>query len=124
MALIKKYKAAGRCVVGSKYDAVSRQMRKKYPETARFTSSRDIVLNYLAFKGGQKLPGDANAVASMPLERCGLHFDEAGFIDYLHGRGIKVFYWTINSSETAKILFSRSADGVITDDPGLFQNIR
>lgn len=119
MALIKQHHFPERCIVGSKHDAVSRRMREKYPATARFWSSREIVMAYLDFKRGATPKEDPRSVASMPLERCGLDFSNAGFIQYLHAKRVRVFYWTIDDVGMIRTLAERKADGIITNDPAL-----
>lgn len=120
VALIKKYNAEDRCVVGSKYYVVSETMRKNYSNIKRFLSKREFVIHYLAYKAGNsKIEKDSQAVASMPLEACGLAFGNKDFIHYLHAREITVFYWTINNPIVMKELKQRGADGIITDNPKL-----
>lgn len=120
VALIKKYGAEKRCIVGSKYFVVSDTMKKNYPKIKRFMSKREFVTHFLAFKAGNKnVQKDPQAIASMPLEACGLEFGNGQFIDYLHARDITVFYWTINNPIVMKELKKRGADGIITDNPKL-----
>lgn len=120
MELIHKYGAESRCIVGSKYFIVSQTLKKHYPHIKRFLSKREFILHYLSYKSGQSfVSSDPQAVASMPLEACGLAFGNADFIDYLHAREITVFYWTINHPLVMKELQKRGADGIITDNPRL-----
>ncbi len=118
--LIRQYGAEDRCIVGSKYHVVSETMKKYYPEIRRFFSKREFVTTYLKYKAGStNLDKDPMAVASMPLEACGLAFGNADFIQYLHDRGITVFFWTINNPLVMKELAKRGADGIMTDLPKL-----
>ena len=118
MALIKKHKSESRCIVGSKYSIVSKTMRDCYPHTRRFISQNEIVMSYFEFKRNASKPAkDSKAVASMPLEKCGLLFDHVDFIRFLHQKEMTVFYWTINSAEQILDLAEKSADGIITDNP-------
>ena len=120
MGLIRTYGAESRCIVGSKYFVVSQTLKKYYPTIKRFLSKRELIMHYLCHKaGGPAMPNDPQAVASMPLEACGLAFGNADFIDYLHARDIAVFYWTINNPLVMKALKKRGADGMITDNPKL-----
>ncbi len=120
VALLKKYRAEDRAIVGSKYWIVSKTMKENHSAIKRFLSKREFVIHYLDYKTG-KAPAvkDSKAVASMPLESCGFAFGNADFIDYLHARGIEAFYWTINNPLVMKELKKRGADGIITDNPKL-----
>lgn len=118
MTLIKKHKSESRCIVGSKYSIVSKTMRESYPHTRRFISQNEIVISYFEFKRGASKPTkDPRAVASMPLEKCGLLFDHVDFIRFLHQKEMTVFYWTINAAEQILDLAEKNADGIITDNP-------
>lgn len=119
VALIQKYQAQNRCIVGSKYDVVSKTM-KQYPEIKRFLSRNEFIFHYLDYKrGNKKIISDAQAVASMPLKACGWELDHQAFINYLHQRSIQVFYWTVNDPAVMRELARKGADGMITDNPEL-----
>ncbi len=118
MAVVRRFKAEEKVVVGSKHEEVSKTMREKFPAVRRFLSQGEFVQNFLDFKKGKKNPGpDLMAVASMPLTACGFEFSSAEFIAYLHGRGIKTYYWTVNDPKMMRALAARKADGIITDFP-------
>ncbi len=120
VALLKKYRAEDRAIVGSKHWVVSKTMKEHYPEIRRFLSKKEFVTLYLNYKNGGNAPAkDPRAVASMPLETCGLVFGNKEFMDYLHVLGIGAFYWTINNPLVMKELSKRGADGIITDNPKL-----
>jgi glycerophosphoryl diester phosphodiesterase len=124
MKLIKHYKREKNCVVGSKYEVVSKTMRENYPNVYRFWSKAEIVKAYIDFQtNGNRLSKDPYAVASMPAESCGMHFHSAEFIAYLHKLDVKSFFWTINNPEMMKRLKANGADGIITDDPGLARDV-
>ncbi len=139
MALIHKHKA-DHCIVGSKHFLVADTLRKNYPRQRRFWSQREIVQNFIAFQGyrhsrnilsGKKgtgniplpvpffPPSKEKIVASMPLEGCGMHFDDPAFLDWLHQKGITVYFWTINEPQEMKRLTAAGADGIITNHPGV-----
>ncbi len=123
MRLVKKFKAEERCVVGSKYDVVSKTMRQNYPQTRRFLSQREIVISFFSHLKPSRAEKDAQAVASMPLRGCHLPFDAASFIHALHETETEGFFWTINDPEVMKALALKKADGIITDDPGFARKI-
>lgn len=120
VSLIKKYGMEEHCVVGSKYHTVSSVMKEHYPSMRRFLSKREFVSLFLDSKvGALHSEKDPFAVASMPIEACGLAFGNAEFIDYLHRLKIKAYYWTVNNPIVMKELAKRGADGIITDNPKL-----
>ena len=118
MGLIQKYKAE-HCIVGSKHFLVSNTLHKHYPRQARFLSQREIVQNFIASRVSKIPEGkDPGAVASMPLEGCGMHFDDPGFLDWLRRKEIKIYFWTINDPQEIRRLAAAGVDGIITDHPG------
>ena len=122
-SLVKKYKAETFCVAGSKHDLVSSVLRKTYPGIPRFFSQPEIVMAFLNFRRGVTPKKDSGAVASMPLKGCHMPFDSEAFIQYLHAKETKVFYWTINDPPMMKTLRDKQADGIISDDPGLAASV-
>ncbi len=121
--LVKKYKAEEICVVGSKHDLVSKTMRDAYPSIYRFYSKKEIVRGFFDFKQKSKAKKENLAVASMPLQSCGMAFDNQGFMDYLHEKGVKSFFWTINDPTAISSLYQKKADGIITDKPDLARTV-
>lgn len=122
--LLKKYKLMNDCVIGSKHHLISETMRQYYPQTPRFYSQREIVLSYLDYKRGASPKPDPYGVASLPIEKkCGMDFTEAGYIDYLHAKNARVYYWTVNAAETMEKLAARKADGLIGDDPSFAASV-
>ncbi len=123
-ALIQKYRAQERCIVGSKHDTISREMRARYSPMLRFLSQKEVIRAYFDFKTGKRnLEKDPSAVASMPFQNCGIRFDDKAFIDYLHERRIPSFFWTVNEPELMQALCLKKADGIITNDPGRFTEL-
>lgn len=122
--LLEKKGGLRDCVIGSMHHLVSETMRRDYSGIPRFFSQRDMVGAYFDFKRGISPQKDAFAAASMPPRaRCGLRFDEPGFIEYLHAKQTRVFYWTINDEIEMKRLAGLGADGLITDDPALGRKV-
>lgn len=124
MTLIQKYNAESRVIVGSQHHDVYDEMKNNFPETPRFLSQREIVLAYLDYQRGNPSPEQNRlSVASMPLEKCGMHFASKGFIDFLHRKKIRAFYWTINDPEVMRVLAGSGADGLITDNPAIANEV-
>ncbi len=124
LKLLTRYKCLENCVVGSKHHRVWETMKKFYPSIPRFLSRREIILSFLDFKGGVSPRQDPSAVASLPVQKqCGMNFKAGSFIDYLHARKMKVFFWTVNERETIEELIRAKADGIISDDPAFADQV-
>ena len=120
MALVKKYKAEGHAVVGSKHHAVARQLRGHYPHIRRFLSQREVMGLYLDCRRNKPNPEkDPLGVVSVPPSSRSCRFDTPAFIDYVHQKEMKLVFWTINDADSMKSLWKKGADGILTDDPGL-----
>ena len=123
ISLIRKHRAGSRCVAGSKHDIVSQTLRRDCPDIIRFYSQREIAGTYFDFRRNKNAAPDPFAVASMPLRSCGLSFDEKKWIDYLHAKKVRAFFWTINDPAVMSSLVSKKADGIISDDPSLLASV-
>jgi glycerophosphoryl diester phosphodiesterase len=55
--------------------------------------------------------------AQIPRSHGRLRLDSVAFIEKCHALGVAVDYWTINDADEARLLVSRRADGIVTDDP-------
>lgn len=124
MTMVEKYRAMDRCVVGSRHTAVSKELSRNFPAVKRFCSQGDVVSLILDFQRGRRArERESQRVASLP--RCGVRFrfDTVQWIDFLHERGIPIYFWTINDSITVKSLWIKGADGIVTDDPGLLNQV-
>ena len=55
--------------------------------------------------------------AMVPLSYWFIPFGNSYFINKCHELGIRVDYWIINNPEKAAELFSKGADGIVTDNP-------
>ncbi len=118
--LLRAHRLEGRSIVGSKHFTVSSIMKRFYPEIPRFLSRRELMRIYLDFKMSAAPKKDGLAIASMPVEKqCGMAFYEKAFIDYLHQKEMRAFFWTVNQEKTLLELAKNGADAVFTDDPAL-----
>ena len=125
MDLIQKYKSEKRVIVGSKRHEVWTEMEKNYPKVRRFTSQVAFAKLFFEWRTSEKkgtgcnqsLSPFSNVVASIPIRNfCG-RFDEKALIDFLHAKGIQVFFWTVNDPEEIRSLLDKGARAVITDVP-------
>ncbi|MBI3306607.1 MAG: glycerophosphodiester phosphodiesterase [Candidatus Omnitrophica bacterium] len=117
MELVKKYNAFECCIVGSKHDVVSNTMKTKYPQTRRFTSQKEVCKLLLDFQMKAGIKKDPQAVASIPVKSMGIVLDSKKWMDFLHEREMRVFYWTINEPAAIKQLAEKGTDGIISDHP-------
>jgi len=122
--ILKKYGDLETVIIGSKYDVVSRYLRGHYPELRRFCSRRDIlsILFELRMKRKTAIP-EPRTVASVPTQFLGLRFDTEEWIDFLHQKKMSAFFWTINEPSLIKSLNEKKADGIISDNPGLVNEV-
>lgn len=122
VALVKKYKAEDRCIIGSEFHTVYQELEKNYPHIRRFCSLQKVlgILSDFYFNRKEKL--DPGCIASLPLSSMGIKLNTKTFIDYLHQRQIEVFYWTVNDIQTAETLAKRGADGLVTDYPDVLMS--
>ena len=119
MKLVRKYKA-GDIVIGSKHNLVSRVLEKDYPGVPRFCSRQEILFLMTAFQTGAKpLREKSVRVASVPPSCYGISFHRREWIDFLHAKGLKAFFWTIDDPLTMRRLRDYGADGIITNNPGI-----
>jgi glycerophosphoryl diester phosphodiesterase len=117
--LLKNHNALDRSIVGSKFHLVSKILRRDYPSVHRFCSERDVFSLYLKFKRRKRdTAPEPMAIASMPIYFMGIRFDGASWINFLHAKQIKAFFWSVPASRIS-VLHQRGADGLVLDDPGL-----
>lgn len=117
MGLLKRYRRESTVIVGSAYDSVSRTLKQTYPEVFRFCS-RTEVLRLLIEKLRRKTsPAEPRTVASVPTRYFGIRFDTKEWIDFLHAKEIKAFFWTVDEPEMIRKLAALGADGIVTNRP-------
>lgn len=120
VALLKQHHNPELCIVGSKHAAVGNRIKSQYPYLQRFLSEKEIVALVMHYKSKGLTPVASDwsrCVASIPTQCHGINLASKDWISFLHEKGIKVFYWTINDGATALKLASFQADGIITNDP-------
>ena len=124
MGLVKKYGADERVIVGSRHNIVSRELKQNFQGIRRFCSQGDIISLMIDFRrGGRSGQKEPLVVASLPTRGFRMRFDSLEWIEHLHRCGIRIFFWTINSSLVMKSLWIKGADGILTDDPGLLNRV-
>ncbi len=124
METVNRIQAQKRVIVGSKHHVVYQTMKSDYPEVERFCSQREVMITCAEFKSGKRpWVQDPLSVVSIPTERLGCRLDSKELIDYFHEKGFRVFYWTINDADPMRTLAQRGADGIITDNPELANQV-
>jgi len=120
MTVIKKHQADERCTVGSKYHSVSSIIRKNYAHIHRFCSRVDILSLILEYRSKKSRPSpDPYAVASVPTRFFGIHFNTSGWIEFLHAKYMKSYFWTIDDLNEIRNLIHLRTDGIVTNNPDL-----
>ncbi len=105
-------------VVGSFHGKITREFRRfPSPWIKLAFSRRDVVLGYLAFRLGLRRFSPPARYASLPRSSRGIRLDEESWITFLHQRGVRVFYWTVNDPGEMRTLLERGADGILSDFP-------
>jgi len=118
MDLLKRYGVDRQAVVGSKYHILSKTMRKAYPHHTRFCSRMDILKMIVEFQLNRSTPKkDPHAVASLPPKSWLKSFDNKAWIDFIHRKQMKAFFWTINDREEIKHLLQEGANGIVSNYP-------
>lgn len=122
LALVEKYNAVERCIVGSLEDSVFQELQRAQAPTKIFTSRKAalrLVIEYFVWrKNPSKRP---RLVASLPVENKYFDLKKKSWIDWLHEKEIQVYYWTVNDPVLMKTLAQRGADGIMSDHPGLIR---
>jgi len=120
VGLLKKYGAADRAIVGSKHHLVSQVMKKHYPHLHRFCSIRNVFSLLLEYRRPKRrIRKDPMAVASTPTQFLKIRLDTVKWIEFLHAKEMKVFFWFFKGQDRIAVLKKRGADGFVVDDPGL-----
>lgn len=123
--LARLYGMEEKIIIGSEYHGVATVLKKNYPELTRFCSRREIAWLMVKKKLGiMARDQEPRAVASVPRKSLGFCFHSKAWIDFLHARGMRAFFWTINDPGTMRLLAQYGADGIVTDDPKLAKEIR
>lgn len=107
-------------VIGSLHDDVFLKLASFSSPFPLFTS-RTKVLRLIAeyHLRRNRAAKEPRLVASMPVRNRFFDLTKAEWIKWLKGKGITVYYWTVNQPALMEELCRRGADGIMSDDPGL-----
>lgn len=59
----------------------------------------------------------------VPIYKYGIKIVTKGFVEKIHGLGLKVHVWTINDKPTMQRLIDTGVDGIMTDRPSLLKEL-
>jgi glycerophosphoryl diester phosphodiesterase len=118
VSLLNKYHLLERAIIGSKHHLVSRTLHKYYPDLRRFCSQHEVLALWMAFRSRKgKHARHPMMIASMPISFLGIRFDEQEWIDFLHSKEMKVWFWAFQNVKKIPALKQKGADGLVIDDP-------
>ena len=110
-------------VIGSFHRAVTQALRPFASDWIKTTfSRRDVIGAYLAFRFRWKRYTPPARYAAIPTTGFGgrVRLDDSKWIEFLHEKGVRVFYWTIDDPAEMKALLQKGADGLLSNDPSKF----
>lgn len=126
-AAMEEHGITQRTIVGTFNADITKYIDKTYGGKVRRSASILEVLNfYFAFLWGVKQnPAKLGYdVLQIPVGLKGFYdFTTEAFIDYAHGLGIAVQFWTINDADVAKKLIVNGADTIMTDNPDMVDDV-
>lgn len=122
--LITKYKFDDKVMMGSFHQNIKDYMYEKRPDLAYYGSEKEITKWVILYQIGlsklYQLPSDAMAV---PTKLSVFNLDSK-LIKTAQASGLKVYVWTINELEEIQKWKDAGIDGVMTDNPRLFQELK
>lgn len=121
--IVRRLPRTAPLVIGSFHAAVTRTLRPSASAWIKIAfSRRDVILAYLAFRFGWKRYTPPARYAAIPTTGFGrrVRLDDPLWIQFLHGKGVRVFYWTVDDPAEMKALLQKGADGILSNDPEKF----
>ncbi len=121
--LAQTIEAAGaehRTVVASFHGKILRYFRKLSPQVATSATFSEVLSLYVRGLRGLQFHKQHQCVAlQIPRQYASIRLDTERFIQAVHQTGRSVHYWTVNDTESMRLLLSLGADGIVTDRPDL-----
>ena len=119
LEVLRRISRKGVLLVGSFDRGITQALRRLAgPSFEGIFSQPEVLQAYLAFRLGKKGFSPPSRYAFLPQVRYGLRLDGERWIDFLHQKGMRIFYWTVNEIDEMRLLLKKGADGILTDDPG------
>jgi glycerophosphoryl diester phosphodiesterase len=124
LSVIERSQGKGALTIGSFHGPVTREVRRLRPPYIRSVLSRDEVFwPYVKFRLGFTKFEPPCHRASLPRKDHGFQLDDRRWIEFLHHRGVKIYYWTIDDPGEMEALIDRDADGIMTNYPGRLNEV-
>jgi glycerophosphoryl diester phosphodiesterase len=128
-ALVQVVREAGavdRVCLGSQHDEQGERIRSLVPEACHFLPENAAACHVMAARveGATGCPGGWY-VADLPhrMEGSDIVVVDRRTVEYLHGRGMAVFVWTVDAEGDMRELLEAGVDGVMTDRPDLLSRV-
>lgn len=121
--IVRRLPRTAPLVIGSFHAEVTKALRPFASEFIKIAfSRRDVLWAYLAFRFRWKRYTPPARYAAIPTTgfRGRVRLDDPPWIEFLHGKGVRVFYWTIDDPAEMKALLQKGADGILSNDPAKF----
>ena len=122
VAVVRRAGAVERVCIGSQHDAQAERLRALLPEACHFLPEGAATALVMAARAENPtgLP-EGWDVADLPyrMEGTDIVVVDRRTIEFLHGRGLAVFAWTVDDESDMRRLVADGADGVMTDRPDL-----
>jgi len=107
--------------VGSFHQKAITAFRQLAPEISTAASQLDVAALFFARRLPEKfrqalLDQSKGQVLQIPTSWKGLALDSSNFIQFVQQQDRRVMYWTINDSDNMRMLLSRGANGLVSDN--------
>ena len=112
--VIRRHDAEERVTLASFHETTAYAIRARYRgeiSLAPWALARFFCLPFLKPQG---------AAVQIPIRHQWIELDKARLIARCHKRGLRVDYWVVNDPAEARRMLDLGADGIMTDNPGLF----
>jgi glycerophosphoryl diester phosphodiesterase len=117
---VRETGAVERVCVGSQHDEQGERIRAQLPEACHFLPEVAATCHVMAARaeGATGCP-EGWDVADLPhrMEGSDLVVVDRRTVEYLHGRGMAVFVWTVDEEPDMRELLAAGVDGIMTDRP-------
>lgn len=116
IALVRAHGLEERVVLGSFYDAVTREIRDSAPEILTVFGTQEGLELYQLAAAYEDSYVPPTALFAAPVEYAGLAMT-AELVDKAHRVGVNIHAWTVNEPDEMVRVLDMGVDGIITDDP-------
>jgi glycerophosphoryl diester phosphodiesterase len=118
--VVRETGAVERVCIGSQHDEQGERIRALLPDACHFLPEGAATCHVMAARA-EDATGcpDGWDVADLPhrMEGSDIVVVDRRTVEYLHGRGIAVFVWTVDEEADMRELLAAGVDGLMTDRP-------